>query len=73
MCHHDVKAALAEVQAPTLVMHGGKSQLHRAHESMVAAVPGAIGFFNPDGGEPTPTADPETWTRPILEFLSGTT
>lgn len=70
MCRHDVTAALARITAPTLVMHGEKSMLVRAHQSMTAAVPGARGFILPGGDFVSPLVEPEAWARPIIDFLT---
>jgi pimeloyl-ACP methyl ester carboxylesterase len=70
MCRHDVKAALARIRAPTLVLHGEKSILVRSHESMTAAVPGARGYLLPGGDVVSPLVEPDAWAQPILDFLT---
>jgi pimeloyl-ACP methyl ester carboxylesterase len=71
MCRQDVKAALARITAPTLVMHGDNSILFRAHQSMTAAVPGARGAILPGGDFVSPLVEPDAWARPILDFLTA--
>jgi pimeloyl-ACP methyl ester carboxylesterase len=71
MCRHDVRAALAQVRAPTLVMHSTNGLWIRAHESMVAAVANASGHVIAGGDGSTPTTDPEAWTGPIVDFLTS--
>ncbi len=69
MCRQDVKAAMAQIVAPTLVMHGDKSILFRSHDSMVASVPGARGIVLAAGDFVSPLVEPADWATPILDFL----
>ncbi len=71
MGHYDTWARVAEIRAPTLVIHGTRSQLGRAHERFVEAIPGARGLRLPSDGNFLPNQAPELFTAELLAFLDG--
>jgi pimeloyl-ACP methyl ester carboxylesterase len=73
MTRHDVRAALAKVKAPTLILHSGAGRFIRSHESMLASTPGSTGYILPDAVSSTPSRDAERWSKPIIDFLEGRT
>ncbi len=58
------------VQAPTLVVHGASSELGRAHERLLAAIPDARGIRPPTAHQFTWRVAPELWAAELRAFLT---
>ena len=69
MGHYDTWSRVAAIRAPTLVIHGTTSQLGRAHERFVEAIPGARGLRLPSDGNFLPNQAPELFAAELLAFL----
>lgn len=69
MGHYDAWARVAEIRAPTLVIHGTMSQLGRAHERFVEVIPRARGLRLPSDGNFLPNQAPELFASELLAFL----
>ena len=57
------------VRAPTLVVHGVSSQLGRAHERVLEAIPSARGIRPPTPHQWTWRVAPELWAAELRSFL----
>lgn len=69
MGHYDTWARVAEIRAPTLVIHGTMSQLGRSHERFVEVIPDARGLRLPSDGNFLPNQAPELFAAELLAFL----
>ncbi|MDA0256324.1 MAG: alpha/beta hydrolase [Chloroflexi bacterium] len=69
MGYYDTWARVAEIRAPTLVIHGTMSQLGRSHERFVEAIPDARGLRLPSDGNFLPNQAPELFAAELLAFL----
>ena len=58
------------VEAPTLVVHGSSSELGRAHERLLEAIPDARGIRPPTTHQFTWRVAPELWAAELRAFLS---
>ena len=58
------------VEAPTLVVHGTSSELGRAHERLLAAIPDARGIRPPTTHQFTWRVAPELWAAELRAFLT---
>lgn len=58
------------VEAPTLVVHGSSSELGRAHERLLAAIPDARGIRPPTSHQFTWRVAPELWAAELRAFLT---
>lgn len=69
----DMRGRLAEVQAPTLVIHGGMDVVVPPEhaEMLVAGIPGARLLMLPRAGHLPLTEEPDEVTRAILGFLAN--
>lgn len=68
---HDVRARLAEIAAPTLVIHGDRDPLVPPGEgqALAAAIPGARLLLLPGVGHLPPFERPAEVQRAVLDFL----